>query len=82
MVTKSSHRIAEGERSTNVIAVWMHGHETKNNANGGKTEVDKNPEVHGFQKCGAKKHKESRSAYDGVPHKCEDTVEQNPDTTP
>ena len=81
LVTKSSHRIAEGERTTNVIAVWMHGHENESPppSQGG---VDKNPAVHGFQKCGAKKHKESRSAYDGIPKKCKDTVDKNPNATP
>jgi len=81
LVTKASHRIAEGERTTNVTAVWMHGHENESPPPT-KVGVDKNPAVHGFQKCGAKKHKESIRSYSEMPPRCKSTVDSNPNSTP
>jgi hypothetical protein len=52
LVFKATHRIAEGERSTQIQAVWMHGHKRNESKNAGQSsEVDKNSEANRMQKC-------------------------------
>jgi len=52
LVTKATHRIAEGERSTQLVSVWMHGHSRKGaDPTPQPTEVDKNAEANKMQKC-------------------------------
>ena len=52
LVFKAQHRIAEGERSTQLQSVWMHGHERKGSSSSdAKSKVNKNSEANKIQKC-------------------------------
>jgi len=54
LVFKAKHRIAEGERSTQIQSVWMHGHQRNSNNNDDpkSSAVDKNSDANKIQKCG------------------------------
>jgi len=56
MIIKASHRIAEGEKSTQFIAQWLHAHEKSGEDESGSTpeDISKNNEM-SFQKCRIRK---------------------------
>jgi len=79
MITKSEHTIAEGERSSQILASWVSSKEKPGEDPATGTAVDSADQ--GVKKCRTQKQKVTMD-MGTEPAETEDTVEQNPDPTP